>query len=84
MKHIFSVAIFILLTPYAIAQIFGESAPNYNAALIDQDNYLENMFAYTPMSGGTQVLHNFSKSRGSKFEKLFKDGTWNAWRGGTA
>jgi hypothetical protein len=84
MKKIFYILTFTLLAHCAMAKVFGESAPNYNASLIDEDNYLENMFAYTPMGGGTQVLHNFSPRRETEFEKLFEDGTWNAWGGGTA
>jgi hypothetical protein len=75
---------FCVLSQVAMAKIFGESAVNYNAGLIDENNYIQNMFAYTPMGGGTQVLHNYSYKRETAFQKLFEDGTWNAWGGGSA
>lgn len=62
--------------------VFESEAVNYNYGIIDPNNYSENMFAYTPMGGGVQVLHPYN--RDSVVQQLFEDGAWNAWGGGTA
>jgi len=63
-------------------QVFESEAVNYNYGIIDKNNYSQNMFAYTPTGGGVQELHSYN--RDSAFQKVFEDGTWNAWFGGTS
>ena len=82
MKKVFYAMLFVVASHSAMADVFGESAVNYNSQIIDMNNYSQNMFAYTPMGGGSQVLHPYN--RDSTMQTLFEDGTWNAWGGGTA
>lgn len=82
MKKIFYPLALLAIYHTAMADPFSPEAVNYNYGIIESSNYLENMFAYTPMGGGVQQLHPYN--RDSPLQKVFEDGTWNAWGGGTA